>query len=252
MFISISKGGLKIGVHRSGQASAEPRSLVFVLGYRVVVRRSFDDLGNEIKTVLRRRGQSLPFISPLFLGDFVLAQRLGHVQGMSHRHDSFGIDGIHALPRDPGYRKDHRRSSAHRPRRRELGPVGPHPTHRFGEIGIDRAPSNQAVIKSFSASSGYSKRLPRGGRRYRDRSHRLGPAGYFTDSRACRSLRPIDTGAGDFHESPPLSPGISSTWSRPEDQDPRAHRMQTLQGIVESFLAPKRKRRRARASAPKA
>ncbi len=55
----------------------------------------FDDLGNQIETVLYRRSAGLKLATPVDLGDSVLSKPLIRVQGVGHRHHIRGIDGIH-------------------------------------------------------------------------------------------------------------------------------------------------------------
>ena len=55
----------------------------------------FDDLGNQIETVLHRRSAGLKLGTPIGLGDSVLSKPLVRVQGMGHRRHIRGIDGIH-------------------------------------------------------------------------------------------------------------------------------------------------------------
>ena len=61
----------------------------------VVATVLFDDLGNQIESVLHRRSNRLKLASPVGLGDLVFSKPLILVHGMGHRRHVRGIDGIH-------------------------------------------------------------------------------------------------------------------------------------------------------------
>ncbi len=61
------------------------------------IRESFDNFRDDVQSGLHARRDGLQLVPFIGLGDLILAQALGALQGVGHGDDIGGVDGAHFL-----------------------------------------------------------------------------------------------------------------------------------------------------------